>query len=197
MKICVYGASSSAIDAVYLRAGEALGQQLARRGHGLVFGGGANGMMGAVARGAQQEHGEILGIAPSFFQVDGVLFDGCTDFIYTQTMNQRKERMEREADAFVMTAGGIGTYEEFFEVFTLLQLGLLRKPLAILNTHGYFDPLLALLARTAEEKFMQKDCLSLYAAFSEPEALLDYLESWQDSLPDTGKLRLVIQEETV
>ena len=86
MQICVYGASSNDIDARYLEAGEALGMEMARRGHGLVFGGGASGLMGAVARGMTQGGGAILGVAPSFFNVDGILYDKCTEFIYTDTM---------------------------------------------------------------------------------------------------------------
>ena len=123
MNICVYGASSDAIDPRFLAAGEALGREMARRGHGLIFGGGGHGLMGAVARGMTQGGGSITGIAPRFFNVDGVLYDGCTEFLYTETMRERKALMESKADAFVMTPGGIGTYEEFFEILTLRQLG--------------------------------------------------------------------------
>ena len=114
MNICVYGASSDAIDPRFLAAGEALGREMARRGHGLIFGGGGHGLMGAVARGMTQGGGSITGIAPRFFNVDGVLYDGCTEFLYTETMRERKALMESKADAFVMTPGGIGTYEEFY-----------------------------------------------------------------------------------
>ena len=96
-------------------------------------------MMGAVARGMTEVGGEILGVAPGFFNVDGILYEKCTEFIYTETMRQRKQIMEDRADAFVMTAGGIGTFEEFFEILTLKQLGRHNKPIAILNTNGYYD----------------------------------------------------------
>ena len=114
MVICIYGASSDQIDPAYLRAGEELGLAMARRGHSLVFGGGGHGLMGAVARGMTQGGGSITGVAPRFFNVDGSLYDGCTEFLYTDTMRERKALMEERADAFVMTPGGIGTYEEFF-----------------------------------------------------------------------------------
>lgn len=188
MKICVYGASSSAIDPAFLAAGETLGREMARRGHSLVFGGGANGMMGAVARGVTAGGGEILGIAPSFFRVDGVLYERCTRFLYTDTMRERKRRMEENADAFVMTPGGIGTLEEFFEILTLRQLGRHEKPIAVLNTMGYYDSMRQMLQTAVDCNFMQAANLSLYAAFREPVALLDYLETAHDA-PKTAALK--------
>lgn len=91
--------------AEYLELGEALGRAMARRGWGLVFGGGGHGLMGAAARGVQAGGGEIIGVAPRFFQRPGVLFDGCTEFIFTETMAQRKTRMEELADAFLALPG--------------------------------------------------------------------------------------------
>lgn len=177
MNICVYGASSDAIDPRFLAAGEALGREMARRGHGLIFGGGGHGLMGAVARGMTQGGGSITGIAPRFFNVDGVLYDGCTEFLYTDTMRERKALMESKADAFVMTPGGIGTYEEFFEILTLRQLGRHQKPIAILNTLNYFGPLQSLLDSTISQGFMKLACRALWALFEDPVALLDFLES--------------------
>ena len=91
MNICVYGASSNNIDKSYITAMENLGVEMAKRGHTLVFGGGANGLMGAVARGMTKGGGKIVGISPKFFDVDGVLYDKCTEFIYTETMRERKQ----------------------------------------------------------------------------------------------------------
>ena len=177
MVICIYGASSDQIDPAYLRAGEELGLAMARRGHSLVFGGGGHGLMGAVARGMTRGGGSITGVAPRFFNVDGILYDGCTEFLYTDTMRERKALMEEQADAFVMTPGGIGTYEEFFEILTLRQLGRHNKPIAILNTLNYFAPLQQLLEQTINLGFMKPACRALYGLFSEPTALLDFLES--------------------
>lgn len=177
MNICVYGASTDQIDPRYLEAGEALGDAMARRGHSLVFGGGGHGLMGAVARGMTRGGGAITGIAPRFFNVDGVLYDDCTEFLYTDTMRERKALMEEKADAFVMTPGGIGTYEEFFEILTLRQLGQHAKPIAILNTLDYFAPLQALLDHTIALGFMKPACRALWAMFEEPASLLDFLES--------------------
>ena len=179
MNICVYGASSDIIDAAYLAAGENLGVSMAKRGHGLVFGGGTAGMMGAVARGMTEGGGYILGVAPGFFNVDGVLYEHCSEFIYTETMRQRKQIMEDRADAFVMTPGGIGTFEEFFEILTLRQLGQHKKPIAILNTNGYYDAMLSMLETAVAQQFMKKACLDLYGIFTDNDALLDYLETYK------------------
>ena len=99
----------------------------------------------ACARGAAQAGGEILGIAPSFFNQEGVLFPHCTRLHLTDTMRQRKEQMETLSQGFVMAPGGIGTLEEFFEILTLKQLGRHQKPIAVLNIRGYFDALEELL----------------------------------------------------
>ena len=176
MRICVYGAASNEIDPRYLSAGEALGRMMAQRGHSLVFGGGANGLMGAVARGVSDGGGEILGVAPSFFNVDGVLFQHCTELRYTKTMRERKQTMEQSADAFIMTPGGIGTFEEFFEILTLKQLDQHRKPIAILNTLGYYDDLRQMLQTAVKQGFLKENCLQLFGTFDAPDALLDYLE---------------------
>lgn len=189
MNICVYGASSNAIDKRYIAAGEALGREMAKRGHGLVFGGGAQGMMGAAARGMSEKDGYILGIAPSFFNVDGVLYEKCTDFLYTETMRQRKQLMEEHADAFIMTPGGIGTFEEFFEILTLKQLGRHNKPIGILNTGGYYDDMAKMLQTAVEQNFMKAACLQLYGIFEKPEDVIAYLEQYSRSAQDVTALK--------
>ncbi len=178
MNICVYGASSDAIDKVYIEAGELLGEELAKRGHTLIFGGGAAGLMGAAARGAARCGGRIVGIAPSFFNVDGVLFDKCTEFIYTETMRERKQLLEDMSHGFIMSPGGIGTYEEFFEVLTLKQLDRHNKAIAILNTNGYYTPMANLLNETAKNGFMREESLSLYEIFENPKEIVDYIEGY-------------------
>ena len=173
MKICIYGASSNIIDNVYIEGGEALGKKLAARGHGIVYGGGAEGMMGAVARGVTKGGGEIIGIAPSFFKVDGVLYDKCTKFLYTDTMRERKKMMEDLSDGFLVTPGGIGTYDEFFEILTLRQLCKHLKPIAIFDINGYFKPLIALLENTISERFMPYTNRKLYFYSDKPNAIID------------------------
>lgn len=189
MQICVYGASSNDIDPAYLEAGEALGLEMAKRGHGLVFGGGACGLMGAVARGMTQGGGQILGVAPSFFNVDGILYDQCTEFIYTDTMRQRKSIMEERADAFIMTPGGIGTFEEFYEILTLRQLGRHNKSIAVLNTKDYYRPIIEMQQRAMDQGFMKPACSQLCAWFDDPAELLDYLEQDAATPMDVGHLK--------
>lgn len=192
MYICVYGASSNEIDEAYLQAGEALGEAMAKRGHGLVFGGGQKGMMGAAARGMTQGSGEIIGVAPRFFDVEGVLYQNCTEFIFTDTMRERKAIMEERADAFIMSPGGIGTFEEFFEILTLLQLGRHNKPIGVLNTKNYYGPLREMLEQAIKQGFMRPECRGLCAFFEDPEELLDYLETDNGSAVDPSKLRDVL-----
>ncbi|MGN1451061.1 MAG: TIGR00730 family Rossman fold protein [Eubacteriales bacterium] len=178
MRICVYGASSDDIDAVYIKTAEELGEKMAKRGHSLVFGGGATGLMGGAARGILKAGGELVGIAPKFFDVPGVLCKSCTEFIFTETMRERKQLMEDMSDAFVVVPGGIGTYEEFFEMLTLKQLGRHKKAIAVLNTGGYYDTVGDLMKKTVEKGFMKPECLGLYSSFDSVDGLLDFIERY-------------------
>lgn len=192
MNICVYGASSNTIDNLYIEMGEALGEEMAKRGHSLVFGGGANGLMGAVARGVSRFGGKIVGVVPSFFNVDGVLFDKCDEMIFTDTMRQRKQIMEERSDAFIMTPGGIGTFEEFFEILTSKQLARHSKAIAVLNTNGFYDPIETFLKEIVERNFMRPEATTLYSFFKEPKTLLDFLESYiprEFSIEDLKEIR--------
>ncbi len=179
MNICVYGASSNKLDQSYILAVEEFGFQMAKRGHNLVFGGGAQGLMGAAARGVHKGGGQITGVAPSFFDVDGILYQDCTEFIYTETMRERKQIMEDRADAFVMVPGGIGTFEEFFEILTLKQLGRHQKAIACLNVNGYFDTMNTMLEEAIEGHFMAPANRELYRFFEKSEEILDYLERYE------------------
>ena len=145
---------------------------MGKRGHGLVFGGGATGMMGAAARGVAAENGYILGIAPRFFDQPGVLYEKCTEFIFTENMRERKKLLEEKSDATIVAPGGIGTYEEFFEIFTLKSLKRIDRPIVLYNIDGYYDKMKALLEYTAEEKFMDFSVLDLVVFLDEPTAVL-------------------------
>ncbi len=179
MKICVYGAASAVLDEKYIIKTEELGRKMARRGHDLVFGAGTNGLMGAVARGVYEGHGEIIGVVPRFFNVDGALFDDCDEMIRTDTMRQRKQIMEDKADAFIMTPGGIGTFEEFFEILTLKQLGRHTKAVAILNIDGYYDGMAEMVEHAIREKFIRSELKNLYKVFEDVDELLDYIENYE------------------
>ena len=179
MNICVYGASSKTIDKGYIEAGEELGRLIGSRGHALVFGGGASGLMGAVARGVREEKGRIFGVSPRFFDVDGILYDKCDNLFFTETMRERKQKMEDLSDAFVMTPGGVGTIEEFFEILTLKQLGRHTKPIVILNTRQYFDRLFSFIDDAIYERFMTPDNKRLYAVCDTPRQVIRYIENYK------------------
>ena len=189
MKICVFGAASPKIDLVFIKETEVFGAELAKRGHTLVFGGGANGLMGAAARGAASEGGEIIGIIPKFFEDENIeaLFDKCDDLIETDSMRDRKMIMEEMADAFVVVPGGIGTFEEFFEVLTLKQLCRHDKPIAILNIEGYYNELEAVMNVSISKGFINENCKSLYKFVNTAGEALDYVE-------ETEGLRLSVKE---
>ncbi len=176
MNICVFGASSETIDHKYIEAGEHLGRAMASKGHSLVFGGGETGLMGAVWRGVNEKGGKSIGVAPTFFDRPGVLVKNCTEFFFTETMRERKELMDQKSDAFIMTPGGIGTMEEFFEIFTLRQLGRHEKPIGILNVGGYYDELIQMLIHTAEKGFMEMKCMDTLCVSDDPEDLLAMME---------------------
>ena len=188
MKICVYGAASAKLAKIYYEEGERLGRLMAQRGHGLVFGGGATGLMGAVARGAASGGGYILGIAPRFFDKPGVLYENCSEFLFTETMRERKQLLEEKSDAVIVAPGGIGTYEEFFEILTLKSLKRLDRPIVLFNINGYYDKMRELLEHTAEEAFMEPELLELCRFCDTQEEALDYIENYtrEDCHGNTG-----------
>lgn len=195
MNICLYGASSNEIPDIYIKETEKLGECIAKRGHSLVYGGGAAGLMGAAARGVVANSGEVIGVAPSFFNVDGVLFTECKEIIYTETMRERKAIMEERAEAFVAVPGGIGTFDELFEIMTLKQLGRHSKPIALFNANGYFNEMLAMINKAITQGFMTEGCRKLAPAFSNPEELLIYLEksAKSDNTCDLSEFKTVFR----
>lgn len=191
MNICLYGASSDQINNAYISATEELGRKIGKKGHSLVYGGGAAGLMGAAARGVTEGGGNVIGVAPSFFQVDGVLYEKCTELIYTKTMRERKLTMENRADAFVVCPGGIGTFDEFFEMYTLKQLGQHKKPIAVFNINGYFNKLKEMLDFAVKEKFMTPDSRRLVPFFEDSDSLIEYFESYEPTDFDFTVLKKV------
>lgn len=176
MNVCIYGSASDAIPSVYLERAESLGKELGKRNHTIIFGGGTRGIMGAVARGTTSQKGSIIGIAPTFFDKPGILFPHCTDFIYTETMRERKQKMEDLSDAFIAFPGGFGTFDEFFEILTLKQLGKHTKPVILYNIDGYYDGILSQIETSVSEDFVSAQKLSILKVFTEEGPLLEYLE---------------------
>jgi len=192
MKICVYGAASSEIEQKFIEAGKDLGRKMVEHGHALVFGGGRGGMMGAVASGAEEKGGEIIGISPKFFEENNaeIIFPSCTTLIQPDTMRQRKGLLDEMSDAFVMAPGGIGTFDEFFEILTLKQLGRHNKAIVVFNVDGYYDNLLKMMEWSIEKKFITTDCVDLYKVTTTAEETLDYIEKYVPEDIDISALKL-------
>lgn len=179
MRICVYGAASPTIDKEYMEKVEALGKTMAERGHSLVFGGGGNGLMGAAARGVRKGNGHILGVIPKFFDAENVeeICDFCDELIMPDTMRERKQIMEDNSDAFIVVPGGIGTFEEFFEILTLKQLCRHNKPIAIYNLKGYYNELFSAMDAAIEKNFIRGNCTELYCLTDDLGKLFAYIET--------------------
>ncbi len=180
MKICVFGAASAHIDEIYIKTVEELGYQMAKRGHSLVFGAGGTGLMGAAARGVKRGGGYIHGVVPKFFKDNEIeqLFGECDKTTYTDTMRERKQIMEDEADAFIIAPGGVGTFEETFEVITLKQLNRHDKAIVFLDIDGYYKELEKFMKTACKRKFITPSCLKLYETRTSVDEVLDYLESY-------------------
>ena len=191
MRICVYGASSEAISDFYKEEIYKLGKMLANRKIDIVYGGGAQGLMGAVARGVFENGVDVLGVSPDFFDVDGVLYENCSKMIFTKTMRERKTIMENNADAFIMTPGGCGTFEEFFEILTLKQLQRHNKAIVIYNCGGYFDVLLEMMERSIEQRFTKPATRELYYVTDDPQDAIDYIVNYVPREISIKKLRNV------
>ena len=181
MKICVFGAASPKIDEEYIRRVEALGEEMVKRGHSLVFGGGGNGLMGAAARGVQSQGGYIVGVIPSFFENENIeaVFEYCDEVVETATMRERKQIMEDRSDAFIIVPGGIGTFEEFFEIMTLRQLCRHNKPIALYNINGYYNELNAMMQAAVEKGFVRSAVVALYKTTDNIDELFEFLETPQ------------------
>ena len=186
--IVVYGASSAEAEQVFVDAAYQLGGLIAKAGKRLVSGAGSTGLMAAVENGALDAGGVSIGIIPQFMVDNGWLHQGLTETIITPNMHERKNRMAQMADAVVALPGGTGTFEELFEIITWKMLGLFVKPIIILNTDHYYDPLLDMLDRTAERHFMNPVFKKLWAVAETPQEALNLIDSLSDWNDTTSKI---------
>jgi uncharacterized protein (TIGR00730 family) len=173
--LCVFCGSSSGASPAYAAAATAFGRLLAERGIALVFGGGSVGLMGAVADGALEAGGRVVGVIPDALMKREIGHPRVPDMRVVGSMHERKALMAALSDAFVALPGGIGTFEEFFEVWTWSQLGLHAKPCALLNIGGFYDGLLAFLDHATSERFLRPAHLGFLVVEEDPQALLDKL----------------------
>lgn len=181
-RICVYAGSSFGGSPLYQEAAAVFGTACARRGLGIVYGGGGVGLMGTLADAALAAGGEVIGVIPRTMIAEERGHLGLTELIAVDSMHERKQRMAELADAFVALPGGIGTLEEVVEVFTWLQLGLHLKPVGVFNTAGFYGPLVGLVDHMCAEGFLTPEHRALLMVEEEAEVLIERLLSARHSV---------------
>ena len=177
--ICVYcGSSNGGLDA-YGEAGNALAQALVKHKMGLVYGGASIGVMGKVADGVLALGGEVIGVIPKALAHKEVAHHHLTQLHVTESMHERKMLMAELSDGFIALPGGIGTFEELFEIWTWAQLGFHHKPIGLLNISGYYDHLIQFLDHVLAEQFVNQETRDLLMVESDPDVLLDRFINYQ------------------
>jgi uncharacterized protein (TIGR00730 family) len=184
-RICVFCGSSVGNDAAYADAAQAMGKLIARRGLGLVYGGGNVGLMGVIADAAIAHGGEVIGVIPRSLADREIAHTGITELRVVDSMHTRKAMMAELSDGFVAMPGGVGTFEEFFEVVTWTQLGLHRKPSGLLNVRGFYTPLAAFIDQAVSNGFIKPVHRAAIVVDDDPERLLDTLATID--VPDVPK----------
>ncbi len=183
--IAVFCGSSSGVSTVFAQQAYALGKYFAVKEITLVYGGAKVGLMGAVADGALENGGKVIGVLPHFLQTKEVGHEHLTELILVDNMHDRKRKMNELSEGVIMLPGGFGTFEEFFEMLTWAQLGLHKKPIAILNTNGFYDQLLQMIDTMVHNGFVKELHRSIVLNDPEIEPLLEKMKSYV--APETGK----------
>lgn len=177
--ICVYCGSSDAIHPEFKLAGRLMGRVLAENGIRLIYGGGKTGIMGAVADGALEAGGEVVGVIITSMNTPALAHTGLTRLEVTDTIHERKARMYDLADGYIALPGGFGTLDELFETLTWGQIGIHQKPVGLLNTRDFFAPLNALLDHATAEGFIFPEHRQMICLAETPQALLACMDSHQ------------------
>lgn len=175
--VCVYSASSTKIAKVYVDVAEELGRLLAAKHINLINGAGCIGLMAAISDAALAAGGTVTGVIPRFMVEQGWHHTGLTRLVETDTMHERKRLMAELSDGVIALPGGCGTLEELLEIITWKQLGLYLHPVIILNTNGFYDPLLEMLQRAVDENFMRKEHASIWKVASTAEEAINLLHA--------------------
>ena len=173
--VCVYSASSTKIDEVYFNAARQLGQLLAKRRIRLINGAGSLGLMRSLADAVLENGGEVTGVIPKFMVEQGWHHTGLSKLVEVESMHERKQLMADLSDAVIALPGGCGTLEELLEIITWKQLGLYLNPIVILNTNGFFDPLLDMLTRAIDENFMRRQHGEIWHVATKPEEAVELI----------------------
>lgn len=181
--VCVFCASAAGASPVYLRAARELGERVALRGYGLLYGGATVGAMGAVADGALNAGGEVVGVIPDVIKEREIEHRGLTELHVVRTMHERKALLASRADAFVALPGGYGTLDEFIEIVTWAQLKIHAKPCVLVNVGGFYDGLLSFLDHIVAEGFIQAENLGLVQVARDPDEALAIVEQVWSARP--------------
>lgn len=183
--ITVFCGSSFGTDKIYEDQAFLLGQTLAKQGLQLIYGGSETGLMGTIANGALSENGKVTGVLPQFLQSKEIAHKNLTELIVVETMHERKTKMNELCDGVIVLPGGYGTLEEFFEMITWAQLGLHKKPIAILNIDGFYDDLIKLVQNMADKGFLKPVNQEMLLVSDTIDVLLDKMRNYQ--APTVGK----------
>ena len=191
-RVCVYCASSAQIDTAYFDATKLLASLFVENQIEVVYGGGGIGLMGQLADTVIEKGGRITGIMPNFMRDVEWAHQRVTDFVFTETMHERKQKFLENIDGLVTLAGGSGTLEELFEAITLKRLGLFTKPIVILNTRNFYSPLQEMLERCIIENFMAPEHRAMWTFVDEPAQVIDALKNapvWSKEAIEFATLR--------
>ena len=184
-RVTVFCGSSFGTDEIFKTQAILLGNKLAEENIGLVYGGANVGLMGAVADGVLEKGGEVFGVLPNFLRSKEIAHDHLTELFLVETMHERKTKMNELCDGVIALPGGFGTLEEFFEMLTWAQLGLHKKPIAILNIDGFYDSLITFIQTTVDKGFLKQMNQDMLIVSDNIEDLLDKMKNYE--APTVGK----------
>lgn len=176
--VCVFSASSEAVDVAYFDAATQLGRRIAEAGWSMIFGGGMTGLMGATARAMHAHAGRVIGVIPDGLNRPGVAYEAADELIVTETLRERKAIMDARSDAFIALPGGFGTLEEIIEALALKQLGYHDRPVVFLNTAGFYDMLLYFFEHQVDGQFVKAEHRRLYYVADTPEDAVDHVRQY-------------------
>jgi cytokinin riboside 5'-monophosphate phosphoribohydrolase len=179
MNICVFCASSNSVHGTYKEIARNLGKIMAEGGFPLVYGGGNNGLMGALASGVRENGGRIIGVIPEVFMDKGVLYEQCDELVVTKDFRERKAVMEQKADAFIALPGGFGTLEELMEILTLKSLGLHGKPVVILDINRFYRHLMDFFRHMEGECFLAGHYGEMFYVAGDEKNAVDYIRNYR------------------
>ena len=192
MRICVYAASSAQVNQEYLQTAFELGELLAKNGHSIVYGGGSQGLMGAVANGALAHGGDVIGILPRFMADLEWGHPGLTELRLVEDMRERKHQLLADSDAVIALPGGCGTLEELFEAITLKRLGIYFSPIILLNTRNYYTALQTFMQQVIDEKFMNAEHIAMWSLVDSVAEVLPKIRNtpkWREDARDYAIVR--------